>query len=174
MRADISAGADTWSTHLGTSGESCIIWDDSDTNRSWHIGCSDEFLHIKKSATNVLKEGMNMSRYISRNVLLLTFIVVIGCGLYPLSQRLIAQAIFPFEVSSDVLTGGSPQVAQTFIKNEYSRPRQSAASDDVSASTSSAVTASSNFYHQQSSDFGVAKTQLVERPAQRVCSFYDC
>src|SRR5215475_15262322 len=131
-------------------------------------------LHIKKSATNVLIEGMNMSRYISKNVLLLTFIVMIGCGLYPLSQRLIAQAIFSFEASSDLPAGGSPQVAQTFTKNEYSQPRQSAASDDASASTSSAVTASSNFHHQQSSDFAVAGTQLVQRPVQRVCSFYDC
>jgi len=115
-----------------------------------------------------------MSRCISKNVLLLTFIVMICYGLYPLSQRLIAQATFPYEVSSDLLTGGSPQVAQTFIKNEYSQSRQSAASDDASASTSSPVTASSNFYHQQSSDVGVAGTQFVQRPAQRVCSFYDC
>ena len=51
---------------------------------------------------------------------------------------------------------GSRQSAQPFTKDEYFQPRPSAASHDASASTSSAVAASNNFF-DQSRDFGVAE-----------------
>ena len=40
-------------------------------------------------------EGMNMSRYVSKGVLLLTLGLVICSGLYTLSLSAIRQAIFP-------------------------------------------------------------------------------
>src|SRR6266498_841685 len=93
--------------------------------------------------------GMNMSRYISKSVSLLTLTVVICGGLYALSLWVIGQAIFPFQANSSMLTGldnkvvGAHQIAQPFTKDEYR-------------------------------DLGVAETPLLQRPAQRVCRFYDC
>ena len=121
-----------------------------------------------------------MSRYISKNVLLLTFIVLICCGLYPLSQRLIARGMFPFEANSDMLSGpdskvgGSREIAQPLTKDEYFQARPSAASYDASASAASSLAASNNFSHRQNRDLGVPETPLLQRPAQRVCRFYDC
>ena len=68
--------------------------------------------------------AMNMSRYISKSVLLLTLSVVICCGLYMLSPWVIGQGIFPFQANNSMLTGpdskvvGLRQVAQPFIKDE--------------------------------------------------------
>ena len=121
-----------------------------------------------------------MSRYIWKSVLLLTLSIVICYGLYPLSSWVIGQAILIFQANSSMLTGvdskvvRSRQIAQPFTKDEYPPPRQSAASYDAPASTSSAVAASNNFFHQQDPDFVVAETPLLQRPAERVCLFYDC
>ena len=121
-----------------------------------------------------------MSRYISRRVLLLTLTVVICGGLYPLPLRVIGQAIFPFQANSSMLNApdgkvvGSRQIAQPFTKDEYFQPRSSAASYDASASAPSALAASNNFFHRQNPDLGVPETPLLQRPAQRVCLFYDC
>ena len=96
-----------------------------------------------------------MSRYISKSILLLTFSVVICFSLYRLSLGVIGQGIFPFQANSSMLTGldnkvvGSHQIAQPFTEDEYFQPRPSAAS------------------------YG-AETPLLQRPAQRVCHFYDC
>ena len=123
--------------------------------------------------------AMNMSRYISKSVLLLTLSVVICCGLYTLSPWVIGQGIFPFQANSSMLTGldskvvGSRQRAQLFTKDEYFQPRPSTASHDASASTSSAVAASNNIF-DQSRDFGAAEDPSLQRPTQRVCRFYDC
>jgi K+-transporting ATPase c subunit len=123
--------------------------------------------------------AMNMSQYISKSVLLLTLSLVICCGLYTLSLSVIGQGIFPFQANSSMLTGpeskvvGSRQSAQPFTKDEYFQPRPSAASYDASASTSSAVAASNNIF-DQSRDFGAAEDSSLQRPAQRVCRFYDC
>jgi len=120
---------------------------------------------------------MNMSRYISKGVLLLTLSLVICCGLYLLSLWVIGQPLFPFQANSSTLTGsdskvvGSRQIAQPFTKDEYVQPGPSAASD-ASVSTSSAVSASNNFSHQQNRDFGVA--EVPQKPAGTVCHFYGC
>jgi K+-transporting ATPase ATPase C chain len=117
---------------------------------------------------------MNMSRYISKMVLLLTFSVVICFSLYRLSLGVIGQGIFPFQANSSMLTGpeskvvGSRQINEPFTKDE---PRPSAASYDASASTSSAMAASNNISQQQNPDLGVAK---VPEPAGKVCYFYGC
>jgi hypothetical protein len=121
-----------------------------------------------------------MLRYISKGVLLLTLSLVICCGLYTLSLSVIGQGIFPFQANNSMLTGpdskvvGSRQIAQPFIKDEYFQPRPSAASYGASASTASSLAASNNFFHRQNRDLGVAETPLLQRPAQRVCRFYDC
>ena len=123
--------------------------------------------------------AMNMSRYISKSVLLLTLSVVICCGLYTLSPWVIGQGIFPFQANNSMLTGpdskvvGSRQRAQLFTKDEYFQPRPSTASHDASASTSSAVAASNNIF-DQSRDFGAAEDPSLQRPTQTVCRFYDC
>src|SRR4249920_2883435 len=73
--------------------------------------------------------GMNMSRYISKGVSLLTLTVVICGGLYAPSLWVIGQAIFPFQANSSMRTGpdskvvGSRQIGQPFIKDEYFQPR---------------------------------------------------
>jgi hypothetical protein len=123
--------------------------------------------------------AMNMSRYISKSVLLLPLSLVICCGLYTLSLSVIGQGIFPLQANSSILAGpeskvvGSRQSAQPFTKDEYFQPRPSAASYDASASTSSAVAASNNIF-DQSRDFGAAEDPSLQRPTQTVCRFYDC
>jgi K+-transporting ATPase ATPase C chain len=93
---------------------------------------------------------MNMSRYISKSVLLLTFTVVICCGIYPLLLWAIGQSVFPFQANGSMLTGpdgkivGSKLIAQPFTKDEYFQPRPSAASFNAAASASSSL-ASSNY-----------------------------
>src|SRR5947208_5645544 len=124
------------------------------TNRNWHIRCSDRFAYYEICNTRVHKEtvmnlgkvmmsnacqvgrgvrkpeasngAMNMSRYISKSVLLLTLsVVVICCALYTLSLSVIVQGIFPFQSNSSMLTGpdskvvGSRQLPQLFTKDEY-------------------------------------------------------
>ena len=47
--------------------------------------------------------AMNMSRYISKSVLLLTLSVVICCDLYTLSPWVIGQGIVPFQANNSML-----------------------------------------------------------------------
>ena len=177
------------------------------TNRNWHIRCSDRFAYYEICNKRVHKEtvmnlgevrmsnacqvgrgvrkpeasngAMNMSRYISKSVLLLTLSLVICCGLYTLSLSVIGQGIFPFQANNSMLTGpdskvvGSRQRAQLFTKDEYFQPRPSTASHDASASTSSAVAASNNIF-DQNRDFGAAEDPSLQRPTQTVCHFYGC
>ena len=121
--------------------------------------------------------AMNMSRYISKSVLLLTLSLVICSGLYMLSLSVIGQGIFPFQANNSMLTGPDSKFVgsrpQLFTKDEYFQPRPSAASYDASASTSSAVAASNNIF-DQSRDFGAAEDPSLQRPTQTVCRFYDC
>ena len=128
----------------------------------------------KPEASN---SAMNMSRYISKSVLLLTLSLVICCGLYMLSLSVIGQGIFPFQANNSMLTGLDSEFVgsrpQLFTKDEYFQPRPSAASYDASASTSSAVAVSNNIF-DQSRDFGAAEDPSLQRPTQTVCRFYDC
>lgn len=89
-----------------------------------------------------------MLRHLSKSISLLTFLVVIVCGIYPLALWVIGQTVFPFQANGSLLLDsgnkpvGSKLIAQPFIKDEYFQPRPSAASYDASASTSSALAAS--------------------------------
>ena len=56
----------------------------------------------KREASN---GATNMSRYISKSVLLLTLSLVICCGLYTLSLSVIGRGIFPLQANSSMLTG---------------------------------------------------------------------
>src|ERR1700745_515884 len=104
--------------------------------------------YIWRAEGPTIRGGMNMSRYISKSVLLLIFSVVICFGIYPLLLWVVGQTIFPFQANGSMLTGpngkivGSRQIAQPFTKDEYFQPRPSAASDDASASASSSLAAS--------------------------------
>ena len=161
--------------------QSCNIWDDpysfedSRSNRNWHIRCSDLFAYYQ-----ICKEYLtNMSRYIWKSVLLLTLSIVICYGLYPLSSWVIGKAAFSSQPNSSMLGGhdsrivDSRQIAEPTPKDEYFQPRPAAASYDASGSTSPAMAASKNF-GPQNRDFGVTEGPMLQRPAQKVCHFYDC
>ena len=89
-----------------------------------------------------------MSRYLSKSLLLLTFAVVICCGLYPLILWAIGQTVFPTQANGSLVRGpdgqivGSLLIAQPFTKDEYFQPRPSAVSYDASASAPSNLSAS--------------------------------
>jgi K+-transporting ATPase c subunit len=122
---------------------------------------------------------MNISRYISKGVLLLAVSLVICCGLYTLSLSVIGQGIFPVQANSSTLNSpaikvvGSRQVAQPFTKDDHFQSGPSAASYGASVSTSSAMAPSNNLF-DQNREFDAAGDALLQRPTQRVCSFYDC
>ena len=89
-----------------------------------------------------------MFQYLFKSVSLLTFLVIIICGIYPLTLWIIGQTVFPFQANGSILLDtdgklvGSKLIAQPFTKDEYFQPRPSAASYDASASASSALAAS--------------------------------
>ena len=89
-----------------------------------------------------------MLKQIWKSVLLLTFLVVISCVIYPLILWAIGQTAFPFQANGSLLKAsngtviGSKLIAQPFTKDEYFQPRPSAASYDGSASASSALAVS--------------------------------
>src|SRR5271157_4993827 len=89
-----------------------------------------------------------MLRYLSKSFLLLIFGVAITCIIYPLVLWVIGQTLFPFQANGSILKGpdgkpvGSKLIAQPFTKDEYFKPRPSAASYDASASASSSLAAS--------------------------------
>jgi len=91
---------------------------------------------------------MNASRNLSKSIVLLSFSVVICCGIYPLLLWVIGQSLFPFQANGSLLRGpdgavvGSGLIAQPFTTDEYFHPRPSAASYDASASASSTLAAS--------------------------------
>ena len=91
-----------------------------------------------------------MSRIISKSIVLLSFTVVLACGIYPAVVWAIGHLFFPFQAEGSLLTGpdghvvGSRLIAQPFTKDEYFQPRPSAASYDASASASSTL-APSNY-----------------------------
>ena len=89
-----------------------------------------------------------MLRSISKSLWLLTFAVVLLCGIYPAILWAIGQTLWPFQVNGSIVNGpdgkpvGSLLVAQPFTKDEYFQPRPSAASYDGTASSSSALAVS--------------------------------
>jgi potassium-transporting ATPase KdpC subunit len=89
-----------------------------------------------------------MRQYISKSIMLLSFAVVICCGIYPAVLWVIGQGVFPFQANGSMVDGpdhkpvGSLLIAQPFTKDEYFQPRPSAASYDASASASSTLAAS--------------------------------
>ncbi len=89
-----------------------------------------------------------MFRYLSKSILLLVFSLAICCVLYTLALWTVGQIAFPTESNGSLIAGtdgkpvGSKLIAQPFTKDEYFRPRPSAASYDASASASSSLAAS--------------------------------
>jgi len=89
-----------------------------------------------------------MAQYLSKSLLLLSFAVVLCCGIYPLVLWAVGQAFFPFQANGSLLLGpegtpvGSRLIAQPFTQAEYFQPRPSAASYNASASSSSSLAAS--------------------------------
>jgi K+-transporting ATPase ATPase C chain len=88
----------------------------------------------------------------------------------------IRQAIFPLKAQSlladpESKVVGSHEIAQPFTKDEHVQPRPSAASYDASASTSSAMAASNDIFHQH---FGAAMDPPLKPSPQKICRFYDC
>lgn len=89
-----------------------------------------------------------MMKYISKSGMLLIFVVVICCIIFPLLLWVIGQVFFPFQANGSMLIGkdgmpvGSKLIAQPFTKDEYFQPRPSAASFNAAASASSALAAS--------------------------------
>lgn len=89
-----------------------------------------------------------MLRSISKSLWLLTFAVVIVCGVYPAILWAIGQTVFPFQANGSIVNGpdgkavGSLLIAQPFTKDEYFQPRPSAASYNGAASSSSALAVS--------------------------------
>src|SRR3984893_3402358 len=81
-----------------------------------------------------------MLRSLLSSFLLLVLVIVICCGVYPLTVWAIGKAFFPFQADGSLLKGpdgsivGSKLIAQPFTKDEYFQPRPSAASYDASAS----------------------------------------
>jgi potassium-transporting ATPase KdpC subunit len=89
-----------------------------------------------------------MLRSVSKSLWLLSFAVVLVCGIYPAILWAVGQTLWPFQVNGSIIDGpdgkavGSLLVAQPFTKDEYFWPRPSAASYDATASTSSALAVS--------------------------------
>ncbi len=89
-----------------------------------------------------------MMKYISKSGMLLIFVVVICCIIFPIILWIIGQVFFPFQANGSLVLGpdgkpvGSKLIAQPFTKDEYFQPRPSAASYNAAASTSSTLAAS--------------------------------
>jgi K+-transporting ATPase ATPase C chain len=89
-----------------------------------------------------------MLRSVSKSLWLLTFAVVLVCGVYPGILWAIGQSVFPFQANGSILKGpdgkpvGSLLIAQPFTKDEYFQPRPSAVSYNATASSSSALAVS--------------------------------
>ncbi len=89
-----------------------------------------------------------MFRYLKKSILLLSLLVFICCVLYVLVLWGVGQTFFPFQSNGSIVSGpdgkpvGSLLIGQPFTKDEYFKPRPSAASYDASASASSSLAAS--------------------------------
>jgi potassium-transporting ATPase KdpC subunit len=91
-----------------------------------------------------------MLRDVAKSAMLLGFMVVLVCGIYPAVLWAVGQTVFPFQSNGSLLRGpdgklvGSLLIAQPFTRNEYFQPRPSAATYNGSASASSTL-APSNY-----------------------------
>ena len=91
-----------------------------------------------------------MRRHVVKSLWLLGFTVVLLCGAYPAALWLVGQTLFPFQANGSLLRDpdgrlvGSLLIAQPFTRDEYFRPRPSAASYDAGASAASTL-APSNY-----------------------------
>lgn len=91
---------------------------------------------------------MTMQQQFLKSILLLFFLILIVCGIYPYVMWKIGQTFFPFQANGSILIGpnnkavGSKLIAQAFTQDYYFQPRPSAAGYDASASRSSALAAS--------------------------------
>ena len=89
-----------------------------------------------------------MTRYFSKSLVLMVFVIPIVCGIYPLTLWAIGRVFFPFQAEGSLISGpdgkpvGSALIAQPFTKDEYFWPRPSAASYDATASAPSNLAAS--------------------------------
>lgn len=89
-----------------------------------------------------------MRQIFARSILLLLFAVIICCVIYPLILWSIGKIFFPFQANGSLLRNsegqfvGSQLIAQPFTRDEYFKPRPSAAAYDAAASASSALSAS--------------------------------
>ena len=131
------------------------------------------------------QRDMNLSRYISKGVL--SFAAVYICYRYGSSVnpfflfRRIAARLPALTVK---LSGCARSRSRLSRTNTFSlarrlrltvhqfRPRRRPAGGRWGRSTSSAVSASNNFFPQQNRDLGVA--EVPQNPAGKVCLFYGC
>jgi len=97
-----------------------------------------------------MRSGAGVPPDVTKSLWLLGFMVVLLCGVYPAALWAVGQVAFPFQANGSLLPGsdgapvGSRLIAQPFTRDEYFRPRPSAAAYDGSASASSTL-APSNY-----------------------------
>jgi K+-transporting ATPase ATPase C chain len=89
-----------------------------------------------------------MIKNISRTILLLVLMAVVGCVAYPVVLWIIGQTVFPFQANGSIVKApdgtpvGSTLIAQPFTQDKYFWPRPSAASYNGAASSSAALAVS--------------------------------
>lgn len=89
-----------------------------------------------------------MPQIVVKSCLLLIFVIIVCCGIYPLALWSVGETFFPFQANGSLLRGvdnnfvGSKLIAQAFTRDEYFHPRPSAAFYNPTASASSALSPS--------------------------------
>jgi hypothetical protein len=105
---------------------------------------------IESKLAHRLLYRMNMSRYIFKSVLFVTFMVVVCGGLCPRSLEEYFEPHLSAASYTPTFSAASPSMI----------PKAPAVSNDSS--------------HHQNVDSAVAATPSLDRPAQKLCYFYDC
>jgi len=86
-----------------------------------------------------------MKTYLTKSLQLLSYTMILCCGVYPLTVWIIGQSIFSFQANGSVLLNQAGQpvasrlIAQKFTLPEYFHPRPSAADFNAELSASSAL-----------------------------------
>lgn len=89
-----------------------------------------------------------MIKNISRTILLVVLVGVVGCIAYPAALWIVGQTVFSFQANGSIVKGkngvavGSMLIAQPFTQDKYFWPRPSAASYNGAASSSAALAVS--------------------------------